>query len=190
MTSPVWVITGFKIETFDSSVSCVNTVPPDRIVGRPTDTTKTIMRGGTNFRDDGNPERYTYLHGYFERMEDYDNLPLAERGLGAVSGGFISRASTPFTWKGTHEQEWGAIDGPETQILCLLYHSTFRTFNDIIVCFDRTNVAPISGCWLDARSMTGLNSNSDITDWMSSPDAGSSPPFLEKGKLWLAVYLG
>lgn len=193
MSSPAWVITGFKIETFDSRATRNKAVSTVKMIGRSTETTQIIMHGGTKFLDKGKPLGYAYVHGYFENMQDYDKLPLAERGLGAVSGGCILRANAPCTRKYTHEQEWGAISEPETSIVCTFYDSTLKTYKDIVACFDNTNVAPISGDWLTGQPVTGPSTHSDRTDWMvsftSNPNAGNPPFHLEKGELWLVVYL-
>lgn len=186
MTSPVWVIAGFRVETFDSSASSKKKVLPDKVIGRYTQTTQTIMHGGTAFYK-GKPQKYAYLSVYLLEMEDYESIPLAERGLGAVSGGCISSDSSPFTGLYTREQQWGAFDMPAGLTLCTLYHSTFETYNGITVFFDKTNVAPISGCWLDGPCLTGPDTHSDRTDWgldsTSSHTDGNVAPFLEKGEL-------
>lgn len=193
MSSPVWAMTGFKREKFDNTSR--EKVLPDGITGRLNETTKTIMHG-VAFVGSGRPLGYAYLKVSLQKMEDFESMPLSERGLGAVSGGFIS--STTVTPAGllstghfTNEQEWGTIDTSKARYLCGFYNSQLTKYNRVMVCFDTCKVAPVSGFWRNGKVMLGPNIQCDKTDWgvnlKSNPNTGSYAIALEKGKLWLGV---
>lgn len=108
---------------------------------------------------------YAYLKISWQKMEDFENTPLAERGLGAVSGGFVlpsnSTSSEPFKKK----QEWGLIDASKTYRVSDFYSCNEFRYNRVMVCFDRTNVTPISAFWRNGEVIAGPDVGGDKTDW-------------------------
>lgn len=187
MSSPVYVITGFKREKFD--MESKQKVLPDGVTGRLGGSTKTIMHG-VAFVGNDKPLGYAYLKASLQKIEDFESTPIGERGVGALCGGFIS--STNVTTAGllcseqfTNEQEWGDVDTSNARYLCGFYNAKLTKYNRVMACFDRVNAAPISGFWRNGKAVVGPNSPCEKTDWAinlkSKPDDGNYGIVLEKG---------
>lgn len=185
MDPSVWAVTGIQRETFDRANK--EKILPDAVTGRLNGTTETIMHGATwvgKFKSIG----YAYLKVSLKKMEDFDNLPLAERGLGAVCGGYVLSSNNESSEPFKTEQKWGVVDASKSIYLCGFYGKGKR-YNRVMVCFDRTNAAPVSGFWRNGRAIVGPNIQCDKTDWGRDLASGSHAVALEKGKSWLVVSL-
>lgn len=191
MSSPVWAITGFKVETFASSASKEKIVP-DRVIGRLNETAETIMHGEISLRKSQRLE-YAYIKASLLKMEDFESTPLAERGLGAVSGGFIVLYHISLKPNVTIVQEWGVVCAAKKPLVCGFYSADSTKFNLVMVCFDRGTVAAVSGFWRNGKVLIGPDIKCDKTEWgvnfRSHPDTGSYALVLEQGELWLVVWL-
>lgn len=171
-------MTGFKLETLASSFK--GDVLSDELVGEPNyatraigkiyEPTKTIMHG-VAYLGPGKPLGYGRLKVSLQKLEEFENIPIAERGLGAMCGGYIAveevLSSGPEDEKTAEDvQAWGVIDKSKAKFSCGFYSSpALRNFYSVIICFDRTNVAAVSGFWRNGKAMIGPDINCDITDW-------------------------
>lgn len=190
MGPSVWAITGIKFETFDDKKR--GSLLSEEIIGRLNQTSETIMHGETSVDIHGETSGgdftipgYAYLHVSLQGMEDFKNMTLAERGLGAASGGFISSSNSTCSSPFITEQQWGVIDTSKAQCVGVFY-STYNRYCRVMVCFDRTNVAAVSGFWRNETVLIGPNTWRDKTDWgrnvRSDPDTGHYGITLEEGK--------
>lgn len=186
MNPLVWAIKGFKIETFDSA-SLETKVQPDRDIGQLNGIVQTIMNGST-WVDDNKSIGHAYLKVSLQEMGEFEKLPLAERGLGAVSGGYILSSNTTSSEPLKTEQTWGVVDASTAILVCGFYGHGDRYIR-IMACFDRTNVAPISGFWRDGKVMVGRNLECNQVHWGRNLKYGSYAVALERGKLWIIVWL-
>lgn len=185
MVPSVWAITGIKLETFDRKGK--DKLLPDAVTGRLHKATNTIMQGGT-WVDEAHSIGYAYLKVSLQKMEDFDSLPLAERGLGAVSGGYILSSNDTWSEPVKTEQKWGVVDSSKAIFVCGFY-SKGKRYSRVMVCFDRANAAPVSGFWRNGKVLVGPNIQCDQTDWGRDLHSGSHAIALEKGKFWLVVWL-
>lgn len=202
MCPAVWAITGIQNTTCDGTGDGRH-VMSDDITGRLDADTETIMHG-ESWVDEFEFVGYAYLNVSLQRMEDFEKMPTAERGLGAVSGGFISWSDSTCSRPFTTEQEWGVIDKSKARCVGVFYSISgvgtslsLRTgdcysgerLNRVMVCFDRTNAAPVSGFWRNKEVLLGPNIQCDKTNWgrnfKSDTDTGNYMIALEKGELWL-----
>lgn len=201
MGSSVWAITGFKREKFDfapeedtqregkgSGEPGVTT----EITGQLSEEIETFMHG-VAFVGHDKPPGYARLNVSLQKMEDFENTPVAERGLGAVSGGFITTTTILHTGRqdtktAVNDQEWGVVDSSKALSLCGFYNSTLTKYYVVKVCFDKTDVASVSGFWRNGKAIIGRNIDCDRTDWgvnfKSKTDIGSHAISLVKGKLF------
>lgn len=168
------------------------------VIGKVDKTTKTIMHGVCFVASD-KPLRYAYLKVSLQKMEAFENIPIAERGLGAVSGGFVWSANATnkgkdITGAYTNEQEWGVIDASKAHHLCGFYNPELTKYYRVMVCFDKFNVAPVSGFWRNENVLVGPNTKCEKKAWgknfKSFPDTGSYAIALEKGKLYIRSLRG
>lgn len=185
MKSSAWAITGFKVETFDDKSATTN-ILQDRLIGKLEGTWRTIMHGDS-WVDEDHSIGYAHLKVALQNMEDFDEVPLDERGLGAVSGGYIMSTNNTSSEPFKIEQKWGVID-TSTAIYLRGFYRNDNKYSRVMVCFDRTKIAPVSGFWRDGKVMVGPNIQCDKTDWGSDLESGSYAIALTKGKLvtrWL-----
>lgn len=199
MGSAVWAITGFKREKFDTAPednlrdkigdeSAVTT----EITGQLSETTDTFMHG-VAFVGHDKPPGYARLKVSLQKMGDFENTPIAARGLGAVSGGFITTTTILHTGRqdtktAVNDQEWGVVDASKALSLCGFYNATLTKYHVVKVCFHRTDVASVSCFWRNGKAIIGPNIDCDKTDWgikfKSKTDIGSHAISLVKGKLY------
>lgn len=183
MVPSVWAITGIKRETFDRAGK--DKVLPDVITGRLHRATNTIMQGRT-WVDETQSIGYAYLKVSLQKMEDFDSLPLGERGLGAVSGGYILSSNNTCSEPFRIEQKWGVVDTSKAIHVCGFY-SKGKRYSRVMVCFDPANAAPVSGFWRNGKVLVGPNIQCHKTDWGRDLHSGSHAIALEKGKFCLVM---
>lgn len=182
MSPSVWVITGLKWTTFDQ--------PLDRVTGRLSGEPQTIMHAFRPLRNESSG--YAYISASLQKMEEFEKIPLAERGRGAVSGGYVTAMNITSAGRlprGTksNEQEWGTVDTSGGVCVGLFYEAEGARWILVMVCFDRTNVAPVSGFWSNDKVLTGPDIKCNKTDWgVNLKSVLGSATFslvLERGKL-------
>lgn len=186
MNPLVWAIKGFKVETFESA-SLETKVQPDRVIGQLNGIVQTIIDGRT-WVDDHKSNGHACVKVSLQEMGDFEKLPLAERGLGAVSGGYVLSSNTNSSEPFKTEQKWGVVDTATAILVCAFYGYGDRYIR-IMACFDHTNVAPISGFWRDGKVMVGPKLECNQVHWGRNLTSGSYAVALEIGKLWIIVWL-
>lgn len=187
MSSSVSVITGLKWATFDQPRA-------DQVTGRLNGEPQAIMHAFTPLKN--NARGYAYLSASLQKVEEFEKIALDERGRGAVSGGYVTAmtiTSAGRLARGTtvNEQEWGTVNTSGGTCVGGFYEAEDARYIRVMVCFDRTNVAPVSGFWSNDKVLIGPDIKCDKTDWgvnlknVLEPTTFSLVP--EKGKLCFHV---
>ena len=156
MSPSVWVITGFKTETWDRTST--KKVAPDSIIGSYIEASGTlIMHGYTYITAEGDYYGYGRVHASLQRLEEYENLPHADRGKGGVTGGFVYTKDRCSKLPYGQGQEWGAVDMSSAVKVAMFYSPGHTNVYYVMACFATTQVAPVSGFWRNGSRMVGSN---------------------------------